>query len=380
LNILNVFPRPRRDAGWQPGAWLLAPFVAAVVLMLGGEMVQAAPPLEEIRQLVQEKALWQPSLGSLAVLTSEQWEAGLRKIDPYARYIPKSSLSPDSEPVPKLGIEIFSWQSRLWVRLEPGGPADLAGLPEIGALQAINTHTVSGGDLGAAVALIDVAVKQGPVFLTISRWLSGEGRTYEVHPFEFKPDSLTWKRAGKYTVIRLKGFTAHNTAPSFYALYKTLIRKNSRVVIDLRGCSGGDLFEAIEIAGMFVTAGRPLVNTYDRSGLVQRYFSSRRPKLSRPVWILMDRRTASAAEIFAAILQHYKLARLIGERSVGKFFSQTQFPLSDGGQLVLTTLAIRSPKGIFCQGKEGLKPDIYDPDISILNTTQLIDKYDQLCQ
>ena len=143
-----------------------------------------------------------------------------------------------------------------------------------------------------------------------------------------------------YAIRSYYEFVSHETAPFFSGLYNTMDKKGDATLLDLRGCPGGDLFEAIEIAGLFVPAGLPLITTYDQKGKVHTYLSPAGDKLSAPAYILMDIRTASAAEILAGILKSYGLSRLVGDRSYGKCESQTVFNLTGGGQLWLTTLAV----------------------------------------
>lgn len=367
MQLLNV--------GLRPSSWPILLLLTAMAMTLAVAVVHASPPLEEIRTILLQRALWPPPSKSLAALDTENLPAGLRAIDSFARYVPPSSLSGYSSPSPSLGIDIFSYKSRPWVQTDPGGPADKAGIPEIGELQAINGTKVFDIDFPKVLALFDLAVRHGRVSLTLSSRSDGKGKTFEVQPVKFQSSSLTWRRMGDKVIVRIREFIAHDTAPGIAALYGTLVRSNSQVVIDLRGCSGGDLYEAIEIAGMFIAAGLPLASTYDRSGMIQTYRAPPGHKLANPTWLLCDRRTASAAEIFAGILQYYQLARLVGEQSAGKCVSQTPVPLSDGGKLWLTTLAIYFPNGMSCNGT-GLKPDIPYHDITVTKSTDIIAKLD----
>jgi len=101
------------------------------------------------------------------------------------------------------------------------------------------------------------------------------------------------------------------------------------------------------------------------------YRAPQGPKLPSPTGLLIDHRTASAAEILAGILQHYHASLLIGEPSFGKCVSQKLFPLSNGGGLWLTTLGITFPNNHSCTG-EGLQSDISYPDISLTQGSEII--------
>jgi carboxyl-terminal processing protease len=130
----------------------------------------------------------------------------------------------------------------------------------------------------------------------------------------------------------------------------------SGLVLDLRGNGGGPLEEALAIADLFLEPGqrigavskrRSLWATYAASGPV--YF----PKLS--LAILVDRRTASSAEIIAAALRDNDRARLVGERTFGKDLIQTTVPLGNGAALRLTTGRWQGPGGALIAG--GIQPD-----------------------
>jgi len=370
LNIIKPFPRLPTNFGSflksKAIMFLLVPMI------FFGSLAHAGIPVEEIRGFISKEALFPPSPALLAALGTAHLEVDLRAIDPYAKYIPPSSLSNKAPLSVHLGIEVFPYKSMLWIRPDTGGPADQAGMPEIGTLRAINGKKISTVDLAKVSVQLDKAIRKSSVNLTISNLSSQKEVVYLIRPSVLQPLSITWRRMGTDLMVQIRDFVAHDTAPKLYALYKTVVRTaGTRVIFDLRGCSGGDLYEAIEIAGMFVAADLPLASTYNREGIVRTYRAPPGQKLHSPIWVLMDRRTASSAEILAGILQHYHLTRLVGEPSFGKFVSQTIFPLPNGGNFWLTTLAIRLPDDVSRNGN-GIKPDILYPDISITRVSDII--------
>jgi C-terminal processing protease CtpA/Prc len=99
-------------------------------------------------------------------------------------------------------------------------------------------------------------------------------------------------------------------------------RPVERVVLDLRGNSGGSLLAAAALADRFV-AGGILVEALDRDdrpvpGLVHRVVSSERRRPAWPLAVLVDERTASSAELLAAALSWSGRASLVGGRTRGK--------------------------------------------------------------
>jgi len=361
---------PRNDVGLPPKRWPICALFTGICLTLFELTGYAAPSIDEIRTIVAQKALLPPSSESLAALNITNLDAGLQAMDPYARYVPTSFQSANLPHALHLGIEVFAYKSRVWVRPDTGGPADKAGVPEISELLAINGK-VPGTDLALISTRLDMALKKGYANLTVAKRSGGKERLYKVKPSAFKPPSVTWRRMGSDLVLRISEFASHDTAPGISARLSALMRPGSRIVLDLRGCSGGDLYEALEVAGMFVPAGRPMVNTNDRAGKIQIYRSPSGRKQRGRVLLLIDRRTASSAEILAGILQHHHVARVVGERSYGKCVSQALFPLSDHGGLWLTTLGISFPDNTSCNGN-GITPDVPYPDVSVTRTAAIL--------
>lgn len=332
--------------------------------------VDAAPPVEEIRTIMAKRALASPSPSVLSTLNSKNLGSGLRAIDPYARYMPSAPVSGKSSESLYLGLEIFAYNSRIWLRPDPDGSAAQAGIPEISELLAINGKKL-GADLEQTASRIDTAIRLGDVTLTVSEQSGRNEKSYRIRPGSNQPASFNCRRSGGDMVVRINEFVSHDTAPGLSASLTTLLRPGDRIVLDLRGCAGGDLFEALEIAGMFVPAGLPLASTYDRARTVRTYRSPAGKKLRKPFLILIDRRTASAAEILAGILQYHHLGHIVGERSYGKCVSQTLVPLSDGGELWLTTLGINLPNATSCVGR-GLEPDRAYANVSVAQVNEII--------
>ena len=359
---------------WQKSAFRFT-LLLFIIIIYSVATVYAAAPLEEIRGIMAQRCLWIPSPSALKALTEKNLQTGLQEIDPNARYV-SPALFPSmvtSTSMRRIGVDIFLYNTHLWIRPESGGPADRAGLPEIGVLQAINSSDISGQDFNHAIAVLDAKLSSREIVLTVSGRPGISGKTYRVRPAQYTAPSVIWHRADGYIVIRIREIIAHDTASSLSALYKTVIQTQSRVILDLRGCSGGDLLEAIEVAGIFVPHNCVMLRTYDRSGLAQTYQSPPSLKSPAPLWLLIDHRTASSAEILAGVLHFHRLGRLVGEKSYGKCTSQILVPLSNGGGLWLTNLMVRFPDKSACSGAL-LRPDILIPGITLDNLADIIRK------
>ncbi len=124
------------------------------------------------------------------------------------------------------------------------------------------------------------------------------------------------------------------------------------LVLDLRRNPGGYMEESLRLADLFLPRGRPLATVKSRaaqapSGEVEESYRGRLPARvgDKPIVILVDRYTASAAEIITGALQDHDRALVVGERTFGKGVVQTLLPLPAGRQIRLTTGAWYSPLG-----------------------------------
>ena len=159
----------------------------------------------------------------------------------------------------------------------------------------------------------------------------------------------------KIGLIKLSGFTEDAGREVRDALTK--LKENPSlegVVLDLRGNPGGLLREAINIVNVFVDKGIDIVST---KGKVKEwdktYKSMNNPvDLSLPVAVLVNRSSASAAEIVSGSLQDLDRAVVIGQRSFGKGLVQTSRPLTYNTQIKITTSKYYIPSGRCIQAKD----------------------------
>lgn len=129
------------------------------------------------------------------------------------------------------------------------------------------------------------------------------------------------------------------------ALKELQARGMKGMILDLRDNPGGALTEAIAIADLFVEHGT-IVSVRGRSG---EKFHEARPEgtfAGFPMAVLVNRQTASAAEIVAACLQDHQRAVVVGERTYGQAIVRAIFPLKSGvGALKLPVSAYYRPSG-----------------------------------
>lgn len=134
----------------------------------------------------------------------------------------------------------------------------------------------------------------------------------------------------------------------------------SALVLDLRGNPGGLLDQAVSVASLFLDRGVVVsVESAHHHGEVYEAKPTAATRLR--LVVLVDRTSASAAEVIAAALHDNNRATLVGENTYGKALVQTVAPLSNGAALRLTTARYLTPAGIDIS-HQGITPDVLAAD------------------
>jgi carboxyl-terminal processing protease len=141
-----------------------------------------------------------------------------------------------------------------------------------------------------------------------------------------------------------------------YALAAALAPLDESVVIvDLRGCPGGALEGAIRSIELFLSEGTPIAGIVDASGVRTSRSALGAMRFTQPLVVLVDRTTASAAELFAGVLQREHRAIVVGETTYGKNTIESVDPR--GHYDTVAAWEIND-----CQPFHGLTPDLETED------------------
>jgi len=158
-------------------------------------------------------------------------------------------------------------------------------------------------------------------------------------------------------LVQIRVFTT-DLPSRFFAALQSLEAAGARaLVLDLRGCPGGDLDAAITWASEFLPEGAEIAQIEDEEGdlLVKRAAMDGAYKM--PVALLIDGKTASAAEVFAACMKAHRRAILLGQRTYGKGSAQRVVPGEQGGFAYTSAARCFGPAGALIEGI-GVDPDI----------------------
>jgi C-terminal peptidase prc len=156
--------------------------------------------------------------------------------------------------------------------------------------------------------------------------------------------------------IKISAFSA-GTADEF----KTMVRqvKNegaTRLILDLRGNTGGYVDQAIEVCKQIVPAGI-IVTAVNKKGTQVKYMSTLYTQPFEKIVVLVDGMTASSAEIVASALQDSGAATIVGEKTYGKGVMQSVTDFNELGVLKMTTYEYYTRTGKKVNGV-GVTPDV----------------------
>src|SRR6195952_4888257 len=121
------------------------------------------------------------------------------------------------------------------------------------------------------------------------------------------------------------------------------------LLIDPRGNPGGLLNEAVNVSDKFLQRGQIVVSQHGRAFPDQVYRAPHGSEAKYPIVVLVNRNTASAAEIVSGALQDHDRALIVGETTFGKGLVQTVFTVSENTGLALTTYHYYTPSGRLIQ-------------------------------
>ncbi|MCS6962714.1 S41 family peptidase [Thermoflexus sp.] len=249
----------------------------------------------------------------------------------------------------------------------PDSAAAQAGIGAGDLLLQVGDRSISVDDSLEAVEAELRGPIGSPVQLTLRR--PGAEATYQVTLIrEEIPRPSAWgyvpETRPTLGYLRIAAFTAR-TPEEVRSVLEAFRREDVEgLVLDLRDNGGGLLEAAVEVAGMFV--GRAPVAVEHRRGghAVAHRPQGPGPLFDRPVAVLINRGTGSAAEILAAALAEQGRGFLIGETTFGKGSVQEIFTLSDGASIHLTVAEWRTGEGRPIEGN-GLAPEIPLPPESL---------------
>lgn len=169
--------------------------------------------------------------------------------------------------------------------------------------------------------------------------------------------------------IKIDNFEAGSGQDAINAIEDLLAQKAVALCIDLRGNAGGLKTEAASLLDYLLPKGTLFIER-DKDGK-EEVTESDGMCVQIPIVVLINTETYSEAELFAAVLQEYNWALLMGEPTSGRTRTQVTIPLDDGSAIRLSTKTYLTPNGNDICKAGGVVPDsiVYNSDASATGTT-----------
>jgi carboxyl-terminal processing protease len=299
-------------------------------------------------------------------------------LDPFSSYVPGADMDADFDPsglVPELGMVVSARDETgaacgpiggsCWFEVLSAfefGPASSAGLVVGDRIVAIDGSPTEGLSATEAVALLGGTPGTDTV-VSVDRDGSIVERSMTREDIRTAPSEIDFFDGG-VVYMRLNDFSQQAAVDLGFFLQLPEVEAASGMVLDLRDNPGGLVLAAQGVASQFLDGGVVMVErgkTYvEEIPVVEGGLATDRLRLV----VLVNRASASAAEVVAAVLQERGRAVIVGESTFGKNLVQSYQTARDGGMIGITIARWETPEGLDI-GIRGLDPDVVvaaDPD------------------
>lgn len=361
--------------------WLVAA-VSLVVAFLGGfelhsravsqvdgaGTAQAATIRDEVVAELRQ-AYYRPL--TAAALRADNVRGVIRALhDPYTRYLSPHAyqLVVTSEQSSYVGVGLALTKTRgglLVTGVLPGLPAANSGIRAGDVIRQVGRRVLARLPYARAVGLLQGPAGGGVTLLIARRGVPQPVRVSLVRRAVDLPVAVTRKvryHGRSYQYVNLPGFV-HGAGARVRQIAELASRRHrAGLILDLRGNVGGLLDEAVDVADVFQPTG-VVVAIHGLHQPSHVYSADNTAVGHLPVVVLVDRSTASAAEVVAGSLQRAHRALVVGTRSFGKGTVQAVRPLQGGGALKLT-VAVFSLAGGEQVNRRGIRPDVPAADLA----------------
>ncbi|MBT8299380.1 MAG: S41 family peptidase [Maribacter sp.] len=278
----------------------------------------------------------------------------LEKLDPHSVYIPKREMNEVSENMKGdfvgIGINFYPYKDTISViRTVNGGPSFLKGILPGDRILMAGNDTLFGRGLESDRIVEKLKGKKGS-FVELTVYRRSEDRTFKV---TVKRDIVPIKSVESYYMmtpimgyIKVNRF-AESTFKEFRAALNALRKQGAeKLTLDLRDNPGGYLGIAEQMADEFLEDGKMILFTKNKNGKIENIYATDKGSFEdKPIYVLINERSASASEIIAGALQDNDIGTIVGRRSFGKGLVQREMELGDGSAVRLTVSRYYTPTG-----------------------------------
>ena len=324
----------------------------------------------EIKDIVDEKFIDTVDRGSMGDSAAAAMVAGLG--DKWSYFMSSDEYKTyqlySSDEYSDIGLSIMKDDSGGYqvISVNPGSPAAWAGLTPGMVITDVDGEDVTAFDADYVRQLI--RGKLNTVF-TLGINFGQNTITVDCTGFYVSPVSYRMEKT-EAGYIKIDNFEAGSGQDAINAIEELLSQKAVALCIDLRGNPGGLKAEIAKLLDYLLPKG-VLFSEMDKDGN-QNVIESDGMCVQIPIVVLINTETYSEAELFAAVLQEYNWALLMGEPTRGRTRTQSTVELADGSAIRLSTKTYLTPNGNDISTNGGVVPDsiVFNTDASATGTTE----------
>ena len=340
--------------------------VAVLASVLSFALAERAAPaaqeiskLEELENLIEEKFIGEPDKKSMEDAAAAAMVYALG--DRWSNYLSAEEYAAYKEQMKNayvgIGITILAEEEveGFYIqKVEPNGPAAEAGIQPGDVLVKAGGQDVT--PLGTT-GTRDIILGDEGTFVEITVLRHGKELNFSVE----RRTIITTVAEGKLLdggigLVTIANFNDRCADETIEAIEDLLAQGARALIFDLRFNPGGYAHELVKLLDYLLPEGE-LFRTVDYKGN-ENVDMSDANCLEIPMAVLVNGDSYSAAEFFAAAMEEYGAAFVVGQPTVGKGYFQQTFVLSDGSAVGLSTGKYFTPKGVSLAEEGGIVPDI----------------------
>lgn len=345
------------------GSYVLVAVLATMVTLTMVHLEVGLKPtkLEQLEALIEEKFIGEAdavmledaAADAMVKATGDRWSYYM-SAEEYETYREQSENA-----YVGVGITIQAAEDGsgfLIVEVAAGGPAEEAGIQVKDLLIGVNDVDIRGMDMTEVRNLVK-GEENTDVTLKVLR--GNEDTAVSVLRRKVQTPVATYEMLeGGIGLITIENFDERCGEESIAAIEALLEAGAQKLIFDVRYNPGGYADELVDLLDYLLPEGE-LFRTVRYDGQ-EHVDTSDADCLEIPMAVLVNESSYSAAEFFAAALQEYGAAIVVGEKTVGKGYFQTTHRLSDGSAVSLSIGKYFTPKGVSL-AETGVTPDLLVP-------------------
>jgi carboxyl-terminal processing protease len=296
----------------------------------------------------------------------------LKNLDPHTVYIPAKNMQEVREEMrgnfSGIGVQFSIQEDTVRVvDVISGGPSYKVGLLAGDRIVSVDDSIIAGVNIVNNDVMHKLRGKKGTI-VEVGILRSGSDALID---FEItRGDIPIYSVDVSYMINDKTGFIKLNKfAETTYQEFVDGVEKldglgAKKLIVDLRGNTGGYLTEVLKMVDEFLEKDEPILFTKGINQPKKTYKASARNSFAdKELFVIIDEYSASASEIFAGAMQDNDRGIVIGRRSFGKGLVQEQIPLTDGSALRLTVARYYTPSGRSIQKSYDGGTDKYYQDL-----------------